>query len=54
MDSFEILITIDSKKNMISIRMTKNTLEKDGVRTEEVRYYIISFKKSIETFDYYV
>lgn len=32
------------------IGMTKNTIDKDGVLTEEVRYFIISFKKDIETF----
>lgn len=32
------------------IGMTKNTIEKDGLVSEEVRYYIFSFKKDIETF----
>ncbi|MER0124104.1 ISAs1 family transposase, partial [Streptococcus sp. ZJ93] len=32
------------------IGMTKNTLDKDGELIEEVRYFIISFKKPIETF----
>lgn len=32
------------------IGMTKNTIDKNGVLTEEVRYFIISFKKDIDTF----
>lgn len=32
------------------IGMTKNTIDKDGVITEEIRYYMISFKKDVETF----
>ena len=31
--------------------MTKNTLDKDGVITEEVRYFILSFKGDVQTFD---
>lgn len=32
------------------IGMTKNTIDKDGVLTEEVRYFILSFKKDVKTF----
>lgn len=32
------------------IGLTKNTLDKDGVLTEEVRYFILSFKKPVATF----
>lgn len=30
--------------------MTKNTIDKDGIITEEVRYFILSFKGDVQTF----
>ena len=38
-------------KKLRGIGMTKNTLDKDGVITEEVRYFILSFKGDVQTFD---
>lgn len=37
-------------QKLSGIGMTKNTIDRDGVLTEEVRYFIISFKKDVETF----
>ncbi|MHC5879234.1 ISAs1 family transposase, partial [Streptococcus pyogenes] len=36
-------------QKLSGIGMTKNTIDRDGVLTEEVRYFIISFKKDVET-----
>ena len=37
-------------KKLRGIGMTKNTIDKDGVITEEVRYFILSFKGDVQTF----
>lgn len=38
-------------KKLRETGMTKNTLDKDVVITEEVRYFIFSFKGDVQTFD---
>ncbi|HEM4671678.1 TPA: ISAs1 family transposase [Streptococcus suis] len=37
-------------KKLRGIGMTKNTIDKDGIITEEVRYFILSFKGDVQTF----
>ena len=37
-------------KKLRGIGMTKNTIDKDGVITEEVRYFILSFNGDVQTF----
>ncbi|HFI0614004.1 TPA: ISAs1 family transposase, partial [Streptococcus suis] len=37
-------------KKLRGIGMTKNTIDKDGVIKEEVRYFILSFKGDVQTF----
>ncbi|MFX3824809.1 ISAs1 family transposase, partial [Streptococcus suis] len=37
-------------KKLLGIGMTKNIIDKDVVITEEVRYFILSFKGDVQTF----
>ncbi|HEM6031617.1 ISAs1 family transposase [Streptococcus suis] len=37
-------------KKLRGIGMAKNTIDKDGIITEEVRYFILSFKGDVQTF----
>ncbi len=42
--------TTSEMEKLRGIGMTKNIIDKDGVITEEVRYFILSFKGDVQTF----